>query len=331
MNTADFYRGRKVLVAGGTGTIGIPVAARLVEHGADVHIVSMDSEDYARRVLPEGASFERLDLTQLDNCLAATRGYDCVFNMVGIKGSVGIGQKKVASYLVPMLWFQTNLMEASFRNQVKRFLYVGSICEYPRAEVPKREDTVWDGMPLQNDRIPGLAKRIGEVQAEAYMLEHGWDAVRIVRPSNVYGPYDDFNPSTAQVIPAIIRRVIDGENPLRVWGDGTVRRDFIYSEDLADWLLVALDKAPPCVPLNLGCGRGISIREVAETVCACANSSASIEWRPEGPTGDQVRILSIEKARDAIGFQPQVSLEEGIKKTISWFMEHRDLADLKGR
>ncbi|MDD3845748.1 MAG: NAD-dependent epimerase/dehydratase family protein [Syntrophorhabdaceae bacterium] len=331
MNTADFYRGRKVLVAGGTGTIGIPVAARLVEHGADVHIVSMDSEDYARRVLPEGASFERLDLTQLDNCLAATRGYDCVFNMVGIKGSVGIGQKKVASYLVPMLWFQTNLMEASFRNQVKRFLYVGSICEYPRAEVPKREDTVWDGMPLQNDRIPGLAKRIGEVQAEAYMLEHGWDAVRIVRPSNVYGPYDDFNPSTAQVIPAIIRRVIDGENPLRVWGDGTVRRDFIYSEDLADWLLVALDKAPPCVPLNLGCGRGISIREVAETVCACANSSGSIEWRPEGPTGDQVRILSIEKARDAIGFQPQVSLEEGIKKTISWFMEHRDLADLKGR
>lgn len=331
MSADDFYRGKKVLVAGGTGTIGIPVTARLVGHGASVHVVSMDSEDYARRVLPEGISFERIDLTNMENCLSVTRDSDYVFNLVGIKGSVGIGQKKVASYLVPMLWFQTNLMEAAFRNQVKRFLYVGSICEYPRAEIPKREDTVWDGMPMQNDRIPGLAKRIGEVQAEAYMLEHGWDAVRIVRPSNVYGPYDDFNPSTAQVIPAIIRRVIDGENPLKVWGDGTVQRDFIYSEDLADWLLVALEKAPPCVPLNLGFGRGISIREVVETVCACADSPASIEWRPDGPTGDQVRILSIERAREAIGFQPRVSLEEGVKKTVSWLREHRDLADLKGR
>ena len=331
MSLVDFYKGKKVLVAGGTGTIGIPVVARLMKCNASVHIVSMDSENYARRVLPEGANFDRLDLTKLDNCLTATKGMDYVFNLVGIKGSVGIGQKKVVSYLIPMLWFQTNLMEAAFRNQVTRFLYTGSICEYPRAEVPKREDTVWNGMPMQNDRIPGLAKRIGEVQGEAYLLEHGWDAVRIVRPSNVYGPYDDFNPSTAQVIPAIIRRVMDGENPLKVWGDGTVQRDFIYAEDLADWLLTALEKAPPCIPLNLGCGRGISIREVVETVCACMKSFPHIEWCLDKPTGDPVRILSIEKASEVIGFRPNVSLQEGIEKTISWFRKHRELADLKGR
>ena len=154
-----------------------------------------------------------------------------VFNLVGIKGSVGIGETKVASYLVPMLRFQTNLMEASFLEGVDRFLFVGSVCSYPQAEV-HFEDNMWNGMPKQNDRIPGIAKRVGELMGEAYQLEYGWDAVRIVRPSNVYGPYDDFNPATAQVIPALINRMVNGENPVKVWGDGSAIRDFIYSEDV---------------------------------------------------------------------------------------------------
>lgn len=327
----QFYSGKHVLVAGGTGTIGIPVVSRLLSLGAHVRVVSMDEETYARHVMPAGAAFQRLDLTTLDNCLAVTNGMDYVFNLLGIKGSVGIGQKKVASYLVPMLWFQTNLMEAAFRSKVSRFMFVGSICEYPQASKPKQEETVWDGMPLQNDRIPGLAKRIGEIQAEAYLLEHGWDAVRIVRPSNVYGPYDDFNPATAQVIPALIRRVMDGENPLRIWGDGTVRRDFIYSEDLADWLLVALEKAPAGVPINMGCGTGHSIREIAEIVCSCAAVPPVVKWAPEGPTGDPVRILSIERAVEHLNFSPQVSLNEGIGKTFAWLQENRELADMKRR
>ncbi len=327
----SFFHGKRILVAGGTGTIGIPVVSRLIAKGAHVHVVSMDDESYASRVLPDDVVFERLDLTTLDNCLAVTKNKDYVFNLLGIKGSVGIGQKKVASYLVPMLWFQTNLMESAFRNNVSRFLFVGSICEYPQAVEPKKEGTVWDGMPLQNDRIPGLAKRIGETQAEAYMLEYGWDAVRIVRPSNVYGPHDDFNPATAQVIPALIRRVMDAENPLRIWGDGTVRRDFIYSEDLADWLLVALEKAPAGLPINLGCGQGHTIREIAEIVCSCTATPPSIEWMPEGPTGDAVRILSIDRAREILDFTPRVSLTEGIPKTFSWLRNNLELADLKRR
>jgi GDP-L-fucose synthase len=327
----QFFNGKQVLVAGGTGTIGIPVVSRLLSCGARVHVVSMDEETFARRVLPAEAVFERMDLTDLDNCLDVTRGKDYVFNLLGIKGSVGIGQKKVASYLVPMLWFQTNLMEAAFRNKVSRFLFVGSICEYPQSSKPKQEDTVWEGIPLQNDRIPGLAKRIGEIQAEAYMLEYGWDAVRIVRPSNVYGPYDDFNPTTAQVIPALIRRVMDGENPLRIWGDGTVRRDFIYSEDLADWLLATLEKAPAGLPINLGCGTGHSIREIAEIVCSCVTSPPLVEWVPEGPTGDPVRILSIDRAVKHLNFAPQISLTEGIRKTFAWLQENLKLADMKRR
>jgi GDP-L-fucose synthase len=325
------YKGKRVLVAGGTGTIGVQLVCKLQRLGANVTVVSMDSEDYARTILGNNISFMCLDLTQFDNCLVATKDQEYVFNLVGIKGSTGIGEKKVASYLVPMLWFQTNLMEASFRNGIKRYLFVSSICGYPQSEDQKNEDTMWDGMPKQNDRIPGIAKRVGEIQGEAYLLEYGWDAVKIVRPSNVYGPYDDFDPATAQVIPALIRRMIDGENPVKVWGDGTVVRDFIFSEELAYWMLVALVKAPSCVPINLGSGKGYSIKELAETVAKCVPGSPQIEWDPTKPSGDPVRILSVERAKELIGFKLKTSLKEGVKSTVDWFLNNREFTQKEGK
>ncbi len=205
------YENKKVLVAGGTGTIGIPLVRMLLEKGANVTVVSLDSPEYAKSVLGSGVEFKKMDLTLVENCLKATKNKDYVFNLVGIKGSVGIGETKVASYFVPMLRFQTNLMDASFHSGVSRYMFVSSVCIYPQAS-EHFEDNAWNGMPKQNDRIPGLAKRIGEVQGETYLKEYGWDAVRIIRPSNVYGPFDDFNPKTAQVIPSLITRVLRGEN-----------------------------------------------------------------------------------------------------------------------
>ncbi|MBW7990143.1 MAG: NAD-dependent epimerase/dehydratase family protein [Planctomycetes bacterium] len=325
------YKNKKVLVAGGTGTIGIPLVKRLIELEAIVTVVSIDSPEYARKVLGREVSFVKSDLTKLDNCLSATKEQNYVFNLVGIKGSTGIGETKVASYFVPMLWFQTNLMEASFRNGIERYLFVSSICGYPQSLIPKKEDTMWDGLPKQNDRIPGLAKRIGEIQGEAYLQEHGWNAVRIVRPSNVYGPFDDFNPQTAQVIPALIARVVRGENPLKVWGDGTAIRDFIFSEEVVEWMLIALDKAPPCVPINLGLGKGTTIRELAETIVQCVPEPPRIEWDKTKPSGDSVRILSMERAKKLIGFKLKTDLKEGIKKTVDWYLNHLDLVQQNKR
>lgn len=324
------YKGKKVLVAGGTGTIGILLVKRLIELQADVSVVSVDSPEYAMRVFGREVPFLRSDLTNFDNCLKVTKNQDFVFNLVGIKGSTGIGESKVASYLVPMLWFQTNLMEASFRNGVRRYLFVSSICGYPQSQSPKEEDNMWSGLPRQNDRMPGLAKRIGEIQGEAYLQEHGWSAVRIVRPSNIYGPFDDFNPETAQVIPALIARAIGGENPLKVWGDGTAVRDFIFSEEVVYWMLVALEKAPPCVPINLGSGRGTTIKEIAEAIIQCVPNPPKMEWDTTKPTGDPIRILSIERAKKLIGFTLKTELKEGIQKTIDWYLNNRDLAEQKG-
>jgi GDP-L-fucose synthase len=319
----EYFAGKKVLVAGGTGVIGIPTVRRLCAIGAQVSVVSMDTEKYAEKVLPAGVNFRRRDLTQFEACNEATKGQDVVFNLVGIKGSTGIGETKVASYLVPMLWFQTNLMEAAFRSGVERFLFTSSICGYPESTLPKREETFWDGLPKQNDRIPGLAKRIGEVQGEAYLKEYGWDAVRIVRPSNVYGPYDDFDPRTAQVIPALIRRVLDGENPLSVWGTGEAIRDFVFSEDVADWILRAVADGPPCVPLNLGSGVGLSLKQLAETIVSTLSPNTSIEWDSSKPTGDPVRILSMEQTRKYLGELSCTPLAEGIAQTAKWYQNFK--------
>lgn len=322
------FKGVKVLVAGGTGMIGIPLVRKFIESGAHVSVVSMDSPDFAAHIFGSNVTYKRLDLTSEANCREAVAGNEIICNLVGIKGSVGIGQSKVASYLVPMIRFQTNLMEAAFKENVSRFVFIGSICSYPQGEL-HLEDNMWNGMPKQNDRIPGIAKRIGELQAEAYLLEYGWDAVRVLRPANVYGPYDDFNPASAQVIPALISRMLGGENPLVVWGDGSAKRDFIFSDDVATWILESIIKAPPCVPINLGAGAAVSIRELVELLKRIINPSLQIDWDINMPAGDPCRQLSIDRAKSLIGYKVITPLEIGLRKTVDWYRSDKDIMKLK--
>jgi GDP-L-fucose synthase len=315
------YSESRVLVAGGTGTIGIPLVKQLIDRGSNVTIASIDSEEKFFKIFGELGTkiqFKRLDLTEISDCNKAVESMDYVFNLVGIKGSVGIGETKVASYLIPMLRFQSNLIEASYKAKIKKYLFTGSICSYPQSEM-HFEDNMWNGMPKQNDRIPGIAKRVGELLGEAFELEYGWDAVRVVRPSNVYGPFDDFNPVSAQVIPSLIHKVLNSSGTVKVWGDGSALRDFIYSEDVGYWMLEALERAPSNFPINLGNGIGISIKDIAEKIIAIIDPSCELEWVKTGPTGDPVRILSIERAKDVLGFYTRTNLEQGILNTVNWY------------
>lgn len=315
-----FYQRKKILVAGGTGMIGACMVNKLLQYDCDITVASLESRDYAKKIFGKKVRFIQTDLTDDDNCLRVTKGQELVFNLLGIKGSVGIGQKKTASFFVPMLRYQTNLMDASFKNNVAGFLFVSSICAYPQSDKPKTEDSVWNGQPKQNDRIPGLAKRIGEVQAESYLLEYNWQAPKIVRPSNVYGPHDNFNPQTAQVIPALIARMVSGENPVKIWGDGSAMRDFIFVEDVVDGMLLALEKAPACVPINLGSGKGVTIKKIAQTIANAIPDKPKLVWDMNKPTGDPVRILSIGRAEKLLGFKAKTSLERGIQKTVEWYI-----------
>ncbi|MGE3538413.1 MAG: NAD-dependent epimerase/dehydratase family protein [Candidatus Tectimicrobiota bacterium] len=326
----SFYQGKNVLITGGTGTIGPVLVRRLIEQGAEVTVVSLDTLDRAKAVLHPAARFRWGDLRDYQTCLDIARGMDHVFHLMAIKGNTQIGVSRVASAYVPFLLCNTNMMEAAFRCSVERYLFVGSIGQYPALEV-RHEDDVWQGPPQANDRYMGIAKRAGEAQAEAYQLEHGWDAVRIVRLSNVYGPYDDFDARTAHVIPALIRRMSDGENPVHVAGDGTAVRDFIYSGDVVEGMLCALEKAPACFPINLGSGIGHTIKNVAETIARCMPHTPQIVWDPTRPTGDHMRVLATQRAKDVLGFEAQVSLQEGIGKTIDWYRANTALADRRGK
>ena len=182
------------------------------------------------------------------------------------------------------------------------------------------------GLPGANGRFMGIAKRAGEIQAEAYLRQHGWDAVRIVRLANVYGPYDNFDPHIARVIPSLIHRMTSGEDPVKIAGDGTAVRDFIYSEDVVEGMLSALEKAPPCLPINLGSGVGHTIKSVAETVADLVPKRPRIQWEPTRPTGDRIRVLATERAKQVLGFEARTSLREGIKKTIDWYLANTGLA-----
>ena len=315
------YKGARVLVAGGTGTIGVQVVKQLLKRGSIVTVASLDKVSKIQTIFGSDFSridFKRLDFTLMESCAESVKDQDFVLNLVGIKGSTGIGETKVASYLIPMLRFQTNLMEASFNEKISRFLFTGSVCSYPQSELHV-EENMWNGMPKQNDRIPGIAKRVGELLGEAFELEFGWDAVRVVRPSNVYGPYDDFNPKTAQVIPSLIHKANSVDELMDVWGDGTAIRDFIYSEDVAYWMLEALEKAPSNYPINLGSGEGVTIRDLAETVIRVVKPDMRINWIPSGPAGDPIRVMSMERAIKILGYTQRTSLAEGLGKTNSWY------------
>ena len=316
------FRGKKVLVAGGTGLIGIPLVELLIEEGAEVRIASLDNPSRAH---PQ-AEFKRVDLTSFENCIQCCSGMEYVFNLLCVKGSPAVTVTRPASFFVSHLMFNTNLMEAARRCGVKGFLFTSSLAVYGPAEV-FREDDVWKTFPSENDRFAGWAKRIGELQAEAYRIEYGWEGVSIVRPANVYGPYDNFELENAMVVPSLIKRALNGESPLRVWGDGSQIRDFIHVEDVARGILMVARSGEPR-PVNLGSGAGVSIRELVEIIVKNLDVKPEVVWDTSKPSGDRERVLDISRAR-ALGFQPSIRLDDGIKDTMNWYKENSKKEDTR--
>lgn len=316
------FSGKKILVTGGTGLIGRPLVDMLLERGAVVRVVSLDD---VSRAHPK-TEFIKADLTLFDNCLAATKDMDIVFHLAGIKGSPAMTAKKPASFFYPTVSFNTNMLEAARRNGVKKYLFTSSVGVYSPADV-FYEDTVWSTFPSPNDRFAGWAKRMGELQLEAYRIEYGWDNLYCVRPANVYGPYDNFDPANAMVIPSLIRRVVDGENPLTVWGDGSSIRDFIFADDVAAGMIHVMENDFK-QPVNLGSGTGVTIKELVEIIVELHDSKRPIVWDTTKPSGDKIRILSSERA-DSAGIKNHVSLREGIRRTLDWYLKNKEVAEAR--
>jgi len=300
--------------------IGRQLVKLLLAHDAKVSIASLDDPSRAH---PD-AEYHQIDLMNFDNCLEVCKDKDYVFHLAGIKGGPGLVTKKAATIFVSFLRFNTNMMEAAFQSGVERYLFTSTIGVYSPAEV-FYEDDIWETFPSKNDWYGGWAKRMGELQAETYKVEHGWDKISIVRPANVYGPFDNFDPENAMVIPSLIRRAIEGEDPFTVWGDGSAIRDFIHAHDVARGMMIAMDKG--CgTAINLGSGKGVSIKDLVEIIVSNLENQPKIVWDTSKPIGDKKRLMDMKRA-GKMGFNPIISFEKGIKETMQWFIENKEIVD----
>ena len=314
----DFFAGKKTLVTGGTGLIGRAIVKYLCDAGANVTSVSLDNLNTDSR-----AHHLNLDLTQFSNCLQLTDGIDYVFHVAGIKGSIEVTKSKPASFFVPLLMFNTNVLEACRINKVKKVVFTSSIGAYPSAEIFKEPEVFDPGIePPPMDQFPGWAKRMAEMQILAYKKQYGLDNFAIVRPCNVYGPGDNFDPENAMVVPSLMSRIANGENPLKVWGDGSAVRDFAYSEDVAIGVIQALISGTNDGFVNLGSGVGCSVHELVETLQQIVDFE--YEFDTNKPNGFPKRVMDLTKARKVIGYEPKTTLKEGLQATWDWFMANRE-------
>jgi len=313
------FKNQKVLVTGGAGMIGRQLVDLLLEKGANVTIADLNKPND----LPENVNFVQANLLYFDQCQNICQGQDYVFNLVGIKCSPKVTMEQPADIMGPMMQFNTNMLEAAMQANVKWYLYTSTVGVYTPAEI-FYEDEVWKGQPSPNDWYGGWAKRMGELQCEAYEKQHGEGKCSIVRPANVYGPYDNFDLKNAMVVPSLIRKAYENDI-LEVWGDGSPIRDFIHAKDVARGMMFAVENKIT-KPINLGSGNGVTIKEVAEIVADHFNKS--IQWSPEKPSGDAKRLFSMERA-NSYGFYPEISIEEGVQQTIEWFLSNPDKIDKK--
>jgi|TARA_Y100000310_G_scaffold33468_1_gene31646 GDP-L-fucose synthase len=297
------FNDKNVLVTGGSGMIG----KALVELLYDTTSANITVAD-----LPN------VDLRDRKDCKAVCESQDIVFHLAGIKGSPQRCMESPASFSVPMIQFNANMVEAAYNADVEWFLYTSSVGVYHPAEVFV-EDDVWKTFPSENDWFAGWAKRIGEMNVESYVKEYDWNKCSIVRPANVYGINDNFG-QWSMVVPSLIKKAMDND-VLSVWGDGSPIRDLIYAEDVARGMIHMVENEVT-EPVNLGSGTGVTIREVAEIIAKYFD--IDIEWDVEKPMGDMKRLMSTKRA-ESYGFSPKVSLEEGIIKTIEWYEENRDV------
>lgn len=314
-NILNFFRSKNCLITGGTGMIGREIAIILINAGANVKVISLD-----KLKIHEKVDHVYGDLTNFEFCKEQTKDMDFVFHVAGIKGSVNVTVEKPASFFVPLLMFNTNVLEAARLNNVQKLVYTSSIGAYSANEVFVESEDEDNSSPM--DMFPGWAKRMAEMQIKAYQIQFGLYDYSIVRPCNVYGPGDNFDPKNAMVIPSLMSRIRSGENPMLIWGDGSAIRDFAFSRDVAEGTIQALFYGTKGKYLNLGSGKAVTIRELVETLNLFIDFK--YEFDTSKSSGWPKRLMDISLAKEMIQYNPTTSLEEGLKETWNWFLDNKD-------
>ncbi|MGD0708900.1 MAG: GDP-L-fucose synthase [Anaerolineaceae bacterium] len=309
-----FWKENRVCVTGGAGFLGSFIVEKLRQRGAaDIFIPTI----------------EKYDLTQLDSIkqMLTDSKPDVIIHLAAQVGGIGANREHPAEFFYNNLMMGVQLIHCAWQSGVKKFVALGTVCAYPKfTPVPFKEDDLWNGYPEETNAPYGLAKKMLLVQSQAYRQQYGYNSIFLL-PVNLYGPRDNFNPSSSHVIPAIIRNCIEarekGQLEIVQWGDGSPTREFLYVEDAAEGILLATERYNDSEPVNLGSGNEISIRDLANLIARLTHYTGKIVWDASKPNGQPRRGLDVSRAESYFGFKAQVPFEEGLRQTIEWYEAHR--------
>lgn len=302
--------GKRILVTGGGGFLGKPVGRLLREAGVSDLIIPRRSQ---------------IDLTNQ----AATAGLfettrpDLVLHLAAEVGGIGANRANPGRYFYANMAMGLNVIEESRRHNIEKLVVIGTVCAYPKfTPVPFKEDELWDGYPEETNAPYGVAKKSLLVMLQAYREQYGLDGIYLM-PVNLYGPEDNFDLETSHVIPALIRKFVSardsGTQSVEVWGTGSASREFLYVEDAARGIVMALEHYADPDPVNLGAGREVTIRRLVETIGELTGFAGDIRWDTARPDGQPRRMLDTSRAKERFGFEAEVELEDGLQRTIEWW------------
>lgn len=324
---SNFWKNRKVLVTGGTGFIGSFVCEILLKRGAVVTATSRSGHLSNVEKIKNEIEIIKTDLTSLSNALRVTKNKEVVINLASRVAGIQFNVNHPATMFMDNIQIAKNLLESSLKNDAERFLVVSSACVYPRyCTIPTPEGEGFRDDPEPTNLGYGWAKRVMELMGRFYEMEYGMK-VGIARPYNAYGPRDDFNPMTSHVIPGIIKRVLDGEDPLRVWGSGNQSRSFLYVEDFARGLIEVVEKYPKADPINIGTHEEVTIGDLAKLIIKISGKKTEIKFDTSKPDGQPRRNCDTRKAKQLIGFEAKIRLRDGLRKTVDWYRSNFDKLD----
>tara|TARA_B100001146_G_scaffold138080_1_gene121080 strand:+ start:1135 stop:2064 length:930 start_codon:yes stop_codon:yes gene_type:complete len=269
-----------------------------------------------------------LDLRNLENCKKAVQNIDIVIHLAGAGGGIGVMREKPGEIFFNNIMMGTQLMHQAKEANVEKFIGLGTVCSYPKmSSIPFREESLWDGYPEETNAAYGLSKKMMLVQSEAYKQQYGFKSI-VLFPTNLYGPTDDFNPSTSHVIPGIILKVYNAKknnsDSITLWGDGSPSRDFLYVEDAAIGIVLATEKYDDILPVNLGSEEETTIKNLANIICEIMDFNGKINWDVSKPNGQPRRCVSNKRAEEKFEFKPKISLKDGLKRTVDWFISQQE-------
>jgi len=308
------WKNNRICVTGGSGFLGTHLVADLYNRGAQEVFIP---------------TFENYDLVdpQAILQLLADSNPDVIIHLAAHVGGIGANLEHPAEFFYDNLMMGVQLMHQAYLRGVEKFVAIGTVCAYPKfTPVPFSEDDLWIGYPEETNAPYGLAKKMLLVQSQAYREQYNFNSIFLL-PVNLYGPGDNFDPRSSHVIPALIRKCVEaketGKDHIVVWGDGSPTREFIYVTDAARGIALATAHYNQSLPVNLGSGFEISIKDLVKKIARMTGFEGDLVWDTSKPNGQPRRALDTSRAKEFFGFEAQVNFDEGLRKTIDWFLKHR--------